>query len=151
MACPHLGGRLAPYEEIWHDLPAPPLGSISWILQSADDGGKSLLGKFGRYYLVLSGKEGRDLSALREEWDAEKSRWDAKYRIGSLNDLHSMSRDGWEDFKGERGWKAGETAVVGMRKLCVKAICLSARIQINAEIIWPIILGMVPPFITLTL
>ncbi|KAF7592008.1 hypothetical protein BBP40_000788 [Aspergillus hancockii] len=61
MACAHIDGQLAPYEEIWRNLPAPQPGSISWTLYSADNGGKSFMGKIGGYYLVLREREARNL------------------------------------------------------------------------------------------
>lgn len=122
MPCPERGGAVTPYEEVWREL-TPLAGPLwSWILQSAEeeeDGGKSFLGRIGGGYLALcEGREG--FGARREEWDAQRRVWGAKYAIGDVQALPSLRTFG-ELVDGEEGWSVGQKVSVGARQFVVRA------------------------------
>ena len=80
-----------PYEDVWHEFPAPPKGSVSWIFRNHDnETGTTFLGKLENAYLAFRKTPDESFTALREDRDAESGDWKVKYLIGSGN-LPSMN------------------------------------------------------------
>lgn len=136
------------YEEIWRDLPFKegPDGSqrvLSWILESDEELGgedqtistKTFIGRIWGTYLALRQvqiqtrqkdaagnsvvrKSGGDVSARREEWDAE---WKEKYAVGeSAGELPSMLA-GLEG-EGQGSWRIpGQKVVIQGKAYIVRA------------------------------
>ncbi|KAK5046054.1 hypothetical protein LTR84_008511 [Exophiala bonariae] len=131
MTAPHLGGKIMPYEEIWRELD-PGVGQAgdgsdgktsSWILESVDPSSdaeatrlsKSYYARGGKFFLALrqvniTSPPSISVSAIRQDWDADKSAWVTKYAIGNVDGLFSLGTgtDGAGD------WKVGDEVKIGL-------------------------------------
>lgn len=124
MPAPHLGGKIVPYEEIWHEFPAPPPGSVSWILESSD--GKTFMGKIGGDFIALaeksSGVEG--FAAVKEQTDSATKNWSTVYSTGPSESLQRMSKISGS-LKGEREWAKDTIVDVDGVNFIVRAVEIS--------------------------
>ena len=137
MAAPHLGGRIMPYEEVWRELkgsaanePADPLsgGAEGWVLEAADEEVvKSFYARVGGFFLAVrrktmggSDRSGQryEYSAVREEFDETTGKWNAKYAVGEVEGLLTMSQTAKES-EGPTRWNVGETVNIGARHRCI--------------------------------
>jgi hypothetical protein len=121
MPCPERGMQVTEYEEIWRQIPPVPGPKRAWILESAGDGRKVLLGRIGGGYLAIGDKKGDSFGARREEWDDTKKKWEVKYKIGEVEDVPSVADTRAEGFEGEADWKMGDKVVVLGREYLVRA------------------------------
>lgn len=99
MLCPEKGDAVTPYEEIWHEFPEPPKGSISWIIRNdSHETGITFLGRVENAYLAFRKTGDGAFTALREARDDKTGEWKIKYLIGtgslpSMNDVASCDPD----------------------------------------------------------
>ncbi|CAH0005078.1 unnamed protein product [Clonostachys byssicola] len=88
--CPHKGGALTEYEEVWRDItsrkqPEDP----SWILQSAD--GTTFIGRVGTIYLAIRKSETGNFSARREDLSSSNQTWEVTFESGKVELLPRAS------------------------------------------------------------
>lgn len=142
MAAPHLGGKVTPYEEVWHELDAGLDAlkgrsgvSPSWILESVDARVKSYYGRAGKFFLglrqtVLPGADDGRLtfSALRQELDTTSGRWSTKYSMGKVDGMFRMDNVDGDDSLGQ-SWSVGDKIRIGRSNepCVVKAIVKDAE------------------------
>jgi hypothetical protein len=82
MPWPEQNEKITPYEEIWHEFPAPPKGSVSWIVRNDDSkNGITFLGRLEGSFLAFRKNEAEGFTAVREELKGDS--WSVVYRIGS--------------------------------------------------------------------
>lgn len=83
MPRPEKDNMVTPYEEIWHEFPAPPKDSVSWIVRNdSPETGSTFLGRLEDAFLAFRKTEDGTFTAVREERDAETGEWSVRYRIG---------------------------------------------------------------------
>ena len=99
MPRPEKDDVVTPYEEIWHEFPAPPEASVSWILRGdSSEDGTTFLGRLEDAYMAFKKTPQGAFTALREERDTKTDEWKVKYLIGSeklpsMNDVLSCDPD----------------------------------------------------------
>lgn len=99
MPCPEKDDVVTPYEEIWHEFPAPPEESVSWIIRTdSSEDGTTFLGRLENAYLAFRKTPQGAFTALREERDSKTGTWKVKYLIGSeklpsMNEVSSSDPD----------------------------------------------------------
>jgi len=134
MAAPHLGGQTMPYEEIWRELdPRLDLFGVSggsrassWILESVEQPKtgevatltKSYYAKAGKFFLALrqvtiANPSSISVSAIRQEWDADKRAWDTKYKIGNVEGMLDLSQGAADS---QADWKVGDEITIAISK-----------------------------------
>ncbi|CAG9954252.1 unnamed protein product [Clonostachys rosea f. rosea IK726] len=88
--CPHKGGALTEYEEVWRDTTSrKEPGDLSWILQSAD--GTTFIGRVGTIYLAIRKSETGDFSARREDLSSSSQTWEVTFESGKVESLPRAS------------------------------------------------------------
>jgi len=122
MPCPHRNNAMTDYEEVWRPLPFPAGPQRAWVIQSVDDGGKTLAGQVGGLFLAVQERADGGFSARREEWTEEgwKGSWTVKYLIGQ-GTTPSIAATGLKDLGGGQ-WKLGEEVELLGRRYRVLAI-----------------------------
>ncbi|CAH0059085.1 unnamed protein product [Clonostachys solani] len=81
--CPHNGGALTEYEEIWRDITSrKEQDDPSWILQSAD--GTTFIGRVGAIYLAIRKSETGDFCARREDLSSSSQSWEVTFESGKV-------------------------------------------------------------------
>ncbi|VUC24629.1 unnamed protein product [Clonostachys rosea] len=88
--CPHKGGALTAYEEVWRDITSRKEPDISsWILQSAD--GTTFIGRVGTIYLAIRKSETGDFCARREDLSSSSQDWEVTFESGKVEVLPRAS------------------------------------------------------------
>ena len=83
MPRPEKDNVVTPYEEIWHEFPAPPKDSVSWIIRNdSSETGTTFLGRLENAFLAFRKTKDGSFTAIREERNDETGEWRARYRIG---------------------------------------------------------------------
>lgn len=92
MPCPEKDDAVTRYEEIWHEFPAPPKNSVSWIIRNdSSETGITFLGRLENAYLAFRKTGDGTFTALREDRDEKTGEWQVKYLIGKAK-LPSMTQ-----------------------------------------------------------
>lgn len=119
MPWPEQGGKVTSYEEIWHEYPAPPKGSVSWIIRNDDPkNGITFLGRLEGSFLAFRKNEKEGFTAVREELRGEK--WELVYKIG-VGELPGAEKVVGGDFGGMK--EGGKLEILGVEyKVCAVAV-----------------------------
>lgn len=133
MAAPHLGGKIAPYEEVWRQLDFGKRdgmdgGSLpfAWVLESVAEHGTggvlSWYARVGRFFLGIRrrGGDGSGVAydAVRQEWNDEEGRWVTRYSVGSQDGLWKVGDLAKEDDLGGN-IRTGATVTLAKGEKCI--------------------------------
>jgi hypothetical protein len=119
MPWPEQDNKVTSYEEIWHEYPAPPAGSVSWIVRNDDpENGITFLGRLEGSFLAFRKNEKEGFTAVREEMGKEG--WKVVYRIGDGEVPRAEGGVGC-DFQGIK--EGGKVQILGVEYLvCAVAV-----------------------------